>query len=210
MIIMRVSGLITWNHWADFISWSSYKQGTNIKRLPRRKHVSITKNRGIWVKITWWQFKCRSCCAVQGWWRVINRLREDLVVDCIWNVMAHTQKPDFVFQRKGRVHLNRRGRQFSRLLAAEVCASAVVMLDTPCSEVMWRVLATHSIRQFHLQFPSRASPCVTTFQLDSTTCPLFRGSYLILHHRNNLILSLVRGICILPSGTSWNSQSSKW
>jgi hypothetical protein len=27
------------------------------------------------------------------------------------------------------------GRQFSRLLAAEVCASAVVMLDTPCSEV---------------------------------------------------------------------------
>jgi hypothetical protein len=28
------------------------------------------------------------------------------------------------------------GRQFSRPLAAEVCASAVVMLDTPCSEVV--------------------------------------------------------------------------
>jgi len=28
------------------------------------------------------------------------------------------------------------GRQFSRLLAAEVCASTVVMLDTPCSEVV--------------------------------------------------------------------------
>ena len=28
------------------------------------------------------------------------------------------------------------GRQFSRLLAAEVCASAVVMLDTPFSEVV--------------------------------------------------------------------------
>jgi len=28
------------------------------------------------------------------------------------------------------------GRQSSRLLAAEVCASAVVMLDTPCSEVV--------------------------------------------------------------------------
>ena len=38
------------------------------------------------------------------------------------------------------------GHQFSRLLAAEVCASAVVMLDTPCSEVVLRVLATHSIR----------------------------------------------------------------
>jgi hypothetical protein len=44
--------------------------------------------------------------------------------------MAHAQKPDFVFRRKERVHLNRRGRQFGRLLAAEVCASAVVMLDT--------------------------------------------------------------------------------
>jgi hypothetical protein len=89
-------------------------------------------------------------------------------VDCVRNVMPHAQKPDFVFRRNGRVHLNRRRRKFSRLLAAEVCASAVVMLDTPRSEVVWRVLATHSIRQFPLQFPSRASPCAITFQLDST------------------------------------------
>jgi len=68
--------------------------------------------------------------------------------------MAHAQKPDFVFWRNGRVHLNRLGRQFSRLLAAEVCASAVVMLDTPCSEVVGRVLVTHSILQFPLHFPS--------------------------------------------------------
>jgi hypothetical protein len=33
-------------------------------------------------------------------------------VDCVWNVMVHAQKPDFVFRRNGRVHLNRRGRQF--------------------------------------------------------------------------------------------------
>ena len=60
------------------------------------------------------------------------------------------------------------GRQFSRLQAAEVCGSAVVMLHTPCSEVVWRVLATHTIRQFPLHFPSRASPCDIIFQLDST------------------------------------------
>jgi len=89
-------------------------------------------------------------------------------LDCVWNVMAHAQKQDFVFRRNGRVHLNRRGRQFSRLLTAEVCASAVVMLDTPCSEVVWRVLTTHSIRQFPPHFPARASPCAITFQLDST------------------------------------------
>jgi len=71
--------------------------------------------------------------------------------------MAHAQKPDFVFRRNGRVRLNRRGPQFSRLLAAEVSASAV-MPDTPCSEIVWRVLATHSNRQFPLNFPL---PCVT-------------------------------------------------
>jgi hypothetical protein len=83
--------------------------------------------------------------------------------------MAHAHKPDFVFRRNGRVHLNRQGRQFSRLPAAEGRTSAVVMLDTPCSEVLWRVLVTHSIHQFPLHFPSRASPCAITFQLDSTS-----------------------------------------
>jgi len=74
----------------------------------------------------------------------------------------------FRLSAKGTSPLNRRGRQFSRLLAAEVCASVVVMLDTPCSEVVWRVLATHSIRQFPFHFPSCASPCAITFQLEST------------------------------------------
>ena len=57
------------------------------------------------------------------------------------------------------------GRQFSRLLAAEVCASAVVLLDTPCSEVVWRVLATHCIRHFPLHFPLL---CVTVCHHIST------------------------------------------
>jgi len=82
--------------------------------------------------------------------------------------MAHAQKPDFVFRRNGRVLLHRRGRQFSGLLAAEVCASVVVMLDKPCSEVVWRVLATHSIRQFPLHFLTRASPCAIRFQTHCT------------------------------------------
>jgi len=89
------------------------------------------------------------------------------VAEFVWNVIAHAQKPNFVFRRNGRVHLNRQGHQFSRLLAAEVCASAVLMLDTPCSEVVWRVLATHSICQFPLHFPSRASPWAITFQTQS-------------------------------------------
>jgi hypothetical protein len=48
-------------------------------------------------------------------------------VEASWNVMAHAQKPDFVFRRNGRVNLNRRGRQCNRLLVAEVCASALIV-----------------------------------------------------------------------------------
>jgi len=41
--------------------------------------------------------------------------------------MAHAQKPDFVFPRNGRVYLDPQGRQFSRLLAAEVCTPALIV-----------------------------------------------------------------------------------
>ena len=93
-------------------------------------------------------------------------------VDCVWNVMAHAQKPDFVFRRSGRVHLNRRGHQFCRLLAGELCISACRVCTARaglCSAVMWRLLVTHSIFLFPLHFSTRASPCAITFQLDSTT-----------------------------------------
>jgi len=93
---------------------------------------------------TYYSFYFTVCCT--GWIghdnrqsskRVINTKRcVHTGVHCVSNVMAHAQKPDFVFRRNGRVHLNLRGCQFSRLLATEVCASAVVMLDTPCSEVV--------------------------------------------------------------------------
>ena len=54
----------------------------------------------------------------------IPTLKGLLQPQLVRNVMVYVQKPDFVFPRNGRVHLNRWGRQFSRLLAAEVCASA--------------------------------------------------------------------------------------
>jgi len=60
--------------------------------------------------------------------------------------MAHVQKPDFVFRRNGRIHLNRRGRHFNRLLADEMCASAVVMLDTwvsPSLPLPWVTVCHH-------------------------------------------------------------------
>ena len=91
-------------------------------------------------------------------------------IDCAWNVMAHAEITDFVFRRNGQVHLNRPGGGVSSVDCWQPrCApSAVVMLDTPCSEVVWRVLATHTIRQFPPHFPSRAPPCVIAFQQNTT------------------------------------------
>ena len=91
-----------------------------------------------------------------------NTEQKCMMLEHVWNVMAHAQKPDLVFQRNGRVHLNRRGGDlFSRLLAAEVCASAVVMvvmLDTPCSEVEWK---TTGYTLHSPVSPSVPLPCVT-------------------------------------------------
>ena len=147
--------------------------------LPHRRHANgwlERKTSRLWHAWTWFAVhwsegrlytNCKigsvafMCFPEAG----AGALSERNSLDCVWNVMAHAHKPDFVFRRNRRVHLNRRGRQFSRLLAAEVCASAVVMLDAPCSEVVWRVLATHSIRQFP---PSLSLSCVTVCHQIST------------------------------------------
>ena len=116
-------------------------------------------------------------------------------VDCVWNVTAHAQKPDFVFRQNGRVYLNRRGQQFSRLLAAELCASAVVMLDKPSSEVVWSVLAT----PIHSSFtPSLPQPCVTVCHHVSSG---LYTSYLLLLRVLSLHSRLTCKFCYLFSFT---------
>ena len=79
----------------------------------------------------------------------------------------HTRRKQISsFGRNGRVHLNRQADVSTvDYWPAEVCASAVVMLDTPCSEVVWRVLATHSITPVS---PSLLLPCVTVCHHIST------------------------------------------
>ena len=50
---------------------------------------------------------------------------------------TRAEEPDFVFAAKRTSPFKSSGGlHFSPLLANEVCASAVVMLDTPCSEVV--------------------------------------------------------------------------
>jgi len=79
--------------------------------------------------------------------------------------MAHAQKPDFVFQRNGRVHLNRRGRQFRRLLAAEVC----VISCSNTGYTMFRGSVKGTGYPLHSPIsPSISLPCVTVCHHIST------------------------------------------
>jgi len=72
--------------------------------------------------------------------------------------MAHAQKPDLVFQRNGRVHLNRRGCQFSSTTGSRGVRISGQRLYRPCSDVQCKVAGypLHS----HLS-PSLPLPCVT-------------------------------------------------
>jgi len=127
--------------------------------------------------------------------------------DCVWNVMAHAQKPDFVFRRKGRVHLNRHGRQFSRLLAAEVCAPALVMLDTPRSEVVWEYWLPTPFTSFPFTSPPVRHRMPSGFkrtlhrslalgQMHCTNCTehevrnIFRSLFCLVWYRKKVICSI--------------------
>jgi len=69
------------------------------------------------------------------------------------------------------VHLNRPVGVSSVNYWQQSCAaSAAVMLDTPCSEVVWRVLATHSIRQFPFTSPTVHHHISTGLYMPSYDC----------------------------------------
>jgi len=80
--------------------------------------------------------------------------------------MAHAQKQIFCLSAKRTSPFKSAGGVSSvDYWPVELCASAVVMLDTPCSAVVRRVLATHCIRQFP---PSLPLPHVTVCHHIST------------------------------------------
>jgi hypothetical protein len=87
---------------------------------------------------------------------------------CLWNVMTLPETNFSLSAKRANPFKSASGRQFSRLLAADLCASEVIMMDTPCSEVVWSVLARHYICQFPLHFHSLPSPCAITFELECT------------------------------------------
>jgi len=138
----------------------------NIQPPFQTHHTSCPHNTHVCCTVTnMHQLKYNKYCTIR---------HATCYVDCGWNVMAHAQKPDFVLRRNGRVHLNRRGHQFSRLLAGELYTSACRVCTARaslCSAVMWRLLVTHSLLLF-TQNPQTNNIRLYNFTLwhsDSTT-----------------------------------------
>jgi len=123
------------------------------------------------------------------------------VVEWKRDVMAHAQKPDSVFQRNGRVHLYRRGCQFSRVLGFLEWGSG----ENDCSNT-GRTVPSQTENYwlptpfafFPLHFSSRASPCAIRFRFHSTPQDEWparrRDLYLTAHNIH------MRQLSMLPVG----------
>ena len=172
------------------VSVAGVRKPLGNQNVPHHREQSLTQIKGILFYTGWFRRKCqyfsrwqyrslwekqfiRNICVILNGYRygAVWTHKHKSTLNGTARLKRDGTRAETIFRLSGKRTrpLKSAGwRQFSRLLSAEVCASAVVMLDTPCSEVVWRVLATHSIQQFPLHFPTRASPCAITFQLDST------------------------------------------
>ena len=100
-----------------------------------------------------------TCCTCTDF----NPLPEDdpsasIHVYCVWNVMAHAQKPDFVFRRNGRVHLNRRGASVQSTTGSR----GVIISGSNAGYTMFRSSVKSTGYPLHSPVsPSFPLPCVT-------------------------------------------------
>ena len=116
-----------------------------------------------------------------------------LLVELVRNLMAQAQKPHFVFCLHGRVHLNRRGASVQSTAGSRGVRISVSNAGYTTFQGCVRVLATHSIRQFPLHFPSCASPCATTFRTQYTS--LCNISFFVCEHAIFSMHSVLHTCC---------------
>ena len=105
---------------------------------------------------------------------------------------------------KRHVYLNRRGRQFGRLPAAEACTSAVVMLDTPCSEVAWEYWLPTPFVSFPFTSPPVRHRVPSGFNWTLPNLPIFP---LFSTYRSCLSLFSANTVQRHTSGCRWRPKS---
>jgi len=87
------------------------------------------------------------------------------LVQASWNLMAHAQKPDFVFRRNGRVHLNRRKASVQSTTGSQVLRNS----GNNAGYTMFRGSVNSTGYPLHSPVsPSLPLPCVTVCHHIST------------------------------------------
>jgi hypothetical protein len=108
--------------------------------------------------------------------------------------MAHAQKPDFVFQRKGRGHLNRREHQFKSTTGSR----GVRMSGSNAGYTMFRGSVKSTGYPLHSPVsPSLLQPCVTVCHHIST------GVYLLMMGPDMPETCRRRNILRISCASSW-------
>jgi len=132
-LVPSLTGKETWWQLASLCCWTGWQQSSSFYRgadkslaRPGRKQVNVS------VRMAWTSFGALPCrkkklktarvwmllksraslkyfrtCFLPGWAKDLSATL--LYVEGSWNLIAHAKKPDFVFWRNGRVHLNRPG-----------------------------------------------------------------------------------------------------
>jgi hypothetical protein len=116
------------------------------------------------------------------------------MVDCVWNVMAHEQKPDFVFRRNGRVDLHRRGASVQSTTGSRVVRISLQGLYCSCKPVFCSHVTLTGYPLHSLVSPSLLLPCVTVCHHISTGLyptqianPTFRDNLSVPSSRVNAV-----------------------
>jgi len=109
-----------------------------------------------------------------------EKLRVIFLVQHVWKVMAHAQKPHLVFQRNGRVHLNWRvGLGVGGYVQSTTGSRGVRISGSNAGYTMFRGSAKSTgypnRSPVSPSLPLPTSPCTITFQLESTSLMIVNG-----------------------------------
>ena len=119
------------------------------------------------------------------------------IIHCISNVMTLPETNFRLSAKRANPFKLFSVREYGRLLAADVCASEV-MMDKSCSEVVWKLLAMHCIYQFPFHFHSFPSPCTITFELECTAANCntvtLAPQYKHMHYNTHSVFFPVLGV----------------
>jgi hypothetical protein len=107
-----------------------------------------------------------KCCSPDEAFRGRSHfVCESAMLEASWNMMAHEQKPDFIFRRNGRVHLNWRGASVQSTTGSR----GVRISGSNAGYTMFRGSVKGTGYPLHsLVSPSLPHPCVTVYHHIST------------------------------------------